>query len=204
MNTNIRDLNRTIGTAIRAMVIITVVLGPLYCLAITGVGQLIFPDQADGSLLDNSRGDVIGSRLIGQNFTDRHGRPLPQYFQPRPSAAGTAGYDGAGSSGSNLGPENPELLKTIKERKEEIATFNHIDPAAVPPDAVTASGSGLDPDISPGYARLQADRVARARHLPAQTVQRLVAGHIRGRALGFLGEPTVNVLELNLALDRLR
>jgi len=202
MNTNTRSIARTIGVAVRSMVIITLVLGPLYCLAITGVGQLIFHGSANGSMVENSRGAVVGSSLIGQSFSDSKGDPLAQYFQPRPSAAGD-GYDGAGSSGSNLGPENPDLIKSIKQRRQQVATFNHVSQAQVPPDAVTASGSGLDPDISPAYAAIQEDRVARARQLPVSTVQKLVQEHTSGRTLGFLGEPTVNVLELNLALDRL-
>jgi len=202
MNTNTRTLGRTILVAIRSMVIITVVLGPIYCLAITGVGQLVFHGNANGSMAENSRGTVVGSTLIAQSFSDKKGDPLPQYFQPRPSAAGD-GYDGAGSSGSNLGPENPDLVKAIKQAKRQVATFNHVGQAQVPPDAVTASGSGLDPDISPAYAGIQEDRVAKARHLPLDTVKTLVHDNTHGRELGFLGEPTVDVLQLNLALDKL-
>ncbi|GAB3919004.1 potassium-transporting ATPase KdpC subunit [Microlunatus endophyticus] len=202
MTTNTRSIGRTVGVAVRSMVIITLVLGPLYCLVITGVGQLIFHGNANGSMVENNHGAVVGSTLIGQSFSDSKGNPLAQYFQPRPSAAGD-GYDGAGSSGSNLGPENPELIKSIAQRRQQVATFNRVSRAQVPPDAVTASGSGLDPDISPAYAKIQEDRVARARQLPISTVQQLVQEHTSGRVLGFLGEPTVNVLELNLALDKL-
>lgn len=202
MSTNSRTVGRTIWVSIRSMVIITLVLGPIYCLAITGVGQLIFHHQANGSMVHDSHGTAVGSSLIGQSFSDKKGNPLPQYFQPRPSAAGD-GYDAASSSGSNLGPENPDLIKSIKERKQHVATFNHVGQPQVPPDAVTASGSGLDPDISPAYADIQEDRVAQARHLPVSTVRNLVEENTHGRDLGFLGEPTVNVLDLNLALDKL-
>jgi K+-transporting ATPase ATPase C chain len=202
MSTNSRSLGRTIGVAIRSMVIITLVLGPIYCLVITGVGQLIFHDKANGSMIENSQGAVVGSSLIGQSFSDSKGNPLPRYFQPRPSAAGD-GYDGAASSGSNLGPENPDLIKAIKERKQQVATFNHVSQAQVPADAVTASGSGLDPDISPDYAAIQEARVAHARNVPVSTIKKLVQDNTHGRELGFLGDPTVNVLELNLALDKL-
>lgn len=202
MNTNSRTFGRTIWVAIRSMVIITIVLGPIYCLAITGVGQLIFPEKANGSMVEDSHGTAVGSSLIAQSFSDKKGNPLPQYFQPRPSAAGD-GYDGANSSGSNLGPENPDLIKAIKERRQQVATFNHVSQAQVPPDAVTASGSGLDPDISPDYADIQEDRVAQARLLPVSTVKKLVQAYTHDRELGFLGEPTVDVLDLNLALDKL-
>ncbi len=131
-----------------------------------------------------------------------HGNPLPQYFQPRPSAAGT-GYDAGASSGSNYGPNNTDLIAAITKRKAQVAQFNGVSPDQVPPDAVTASGSGLDPDISPEYAQIQVDRVARARNLPVAQVQQLVAAQTREPALGYIGGPTVNVLELNLALDRL-
>lgn len=202
MSSNFRTLGRTIAVAVRSMVIITIVLGPIYCLVITGVGQLIFHGQANGSMVQNSNGTVVGSSLIAQSFSDKFGNPLPRYFQPRPSAAGD-GYDGAGSSGSNLGPENPHLIKVIKKRRQQIATFDHVSQAQVPPDAVTASASGLDPDISPAYADLQEDRVARARRLPVSTVKKLVQENTHGRELGFLGEPTVDVLDLNVALDNL-
>jgi len=183
------------------MVIITIVLGPIYCLAITGIGQLTFPDKTNGSMVEDSHGTIVGSSLIAQSFNGKNGKPLPQYFQPRPSAAGD-GYDGASSSGSNLGPANPNLTKAIKERRQQVATFNHVSQAQVPPDAVTASGSGLDPDISPDYADIQEDRVAQARRLPVSTVKKLVKENTHNRELGFLGEPTVDVLDLNLALDQ--
>lgn len=202
MNTTVRATVRTTWVAVKAMAILTVVLGLGYTLTITAIGQLALPAQANGSLVTDADGDVVGSSLIGQSFTDADGAPLPEYFQSRPSAAGD-GYDGGASSGSNWGPENPDLIAAIAQRRAEIAAFNGVDPDAVPADAVTASASGLDPHISPEYARLQAQRVADARGLPVQTVLALVAEHTAGRDLGFAGEPTVNVLELNLALDAL-
>ena len=145
---------------------------------------------------------MVGSSLLGQLFTDDKGDPLPQWFQPRPSAAGS-GYDPLASSASNLGPENPALVKLIGERKAAAAALDGVAPSSVPPDAVTASGSGLDPDISPAYAYQQVDRVARARGLDPAQVHALVASHVSGRGLGFLGEPTVNVLALNMALAQM-
>ena len=150
-----------------------------------------------------------GSALIGQEFTDAKGNPLPQYFQPRPSNAVNAasktdyGCDAGFSAASNLGPNNSTLLKTIQQRRAAIAAFNGVSPASVPPDAVTASGSGLDPDISPQYAYLQVNRVAKARHLNPSAVRALVTANVQGRTLGFLGEPRVDVLNLNIALDKL-
>ncbi|MFE1664762.1 potassium-transporting ATPase subunit KdpC [Microbacterium sp. P02] len=194
---------RTTGVAIRAMLVFTLVLGVGYTLLITAIGQLALPWQANGSLITTSAGTATGSALIGQSFVDADGNPLPEYFQSRPSAAGD-GYDGGASSGSNLGPENADLIASISERRDAIATFEGVDPAAVPPDALTASASGLDPDISPAYARLQVERVAEARGLPVAEVRDLVESRIQARDLGFLGEPRVNVLQLNLALDALQ
>ena len=186
--------------AVVLTVLASVVLGVAYPLATYGIGQLAFQHQADGSLI--SRGNqIIGSRLLGQSFTDARGNPLPEYFQPRPSAAGN-GYDATASAASNLGPSDPRLLDAIRERAAAYRAFNHLPAdAAVPVDAVTASGSGLDPDISVANAELQSPRVAAARHLPPETVAALVRDHTTGRALGFLGEIVVNVVELNLALD---
>lgn len=192
---------RTTVVALRAMVILTLVLGVAYPLVVTGLGAVLMPGRAGGSTLEVS-GAVVGSALIGQSFTDADGNPLPEYFQSRPSAAGD-GYDGAGSSGSNLGPENPDLIAAIEERRQQVADFNGVDISAVPPDAVTASSSGLDPHISPEYARLQAARVAATRSLPEVEVTRIVEANIAARDLGFLGEETVNVLELNVAMDDL-
>jgi len=184
------------------MLLLSLLLGVAYPALMTGVAQLAFPAQANGSLVHDASGAVRGSALLGQSFADASGAPLPQYFQPRPSAAGEApGYDATASGGSNLGPENPELAAAIEERRASIAAFDGVDPSLVPPDAVTASGSGLDPDISPAYAAIQIARVAAARGLDPATVEALVAAHSSPPALGFLGEPTVNVLTLNLALD---
>jgi len=193
---------RQYGAAIRVLLVLTVLLGVLYPLVVTGVGQLLLRHQANGSLV-SSGGATVGSSLVGQNFTDDKGNPLPQWFQPRPSAAGATGYDPTSSSASNLGPNNTDLLKDVRDRRASAAALDGVDPASVPPDAVTASGSGLDPDISPAYAYEQVARVAKARGLDATQVHALVASHVHGRDLGFLGEPTVNVLELNLALQQL-
>lgn len=203
MSTATRSALRTTGVAVRAMVVATVVLGVVYTLVITGVGQLAMPWQSNGSMLTGPSGRVVGSALLGQSFTDAKGHPLPRYFQPRLSAAGK-GYDGRASGGSNLGPNDPALVTTIEAAKTSIAAFDGVAPSRVPADAVTASASGLDPDISVAYALIQVDRVAAARGLSDAVVRGLVASHVLPRDLGFLGEPRVNVLELNLALDRLR
>lgn len=186
--------------ALRAMLVLTVILGVAYPLLVTGLGRLL-PARADGSLVTGADGAVVGSSLLGQSFTDADGAPLPQYFQCRPSAAGD-GYDGAASSGSNLGPENPDLVAAIEDRRAAVADLEDVDPAAVPADALTASASGLDPQISPEYADLQVRRVATERGLSEDEVRGLVAAATTGPDLGFLGQAGVNVLELNLALDR--
>lgn len=191
-----RTTLRTTGVAIRAMLVLTLVLGVAYTLAVTGIGQLLLPWQANGSPLPDDR----GSALIGQSFTDADGEALPEYFQSRPSAAGD-GYDGAASSGSNLGPENADLIAAVDERRTAIAEREGVAPADVPADAVTASGSGLDPHISVAYALLQVPRVAAARGLDEDAVRSLVESRIQGRDLGFLGEERINAAELNLALD---
>ena len=147
-------------------------------------------------------GEVVGSSLIGQSFTDADGNPLPEYFQSRPSAAGD-GYDAGASSGSNWGPENPDLIAAIAQRKASIAAFENVAESEVPADAVTASASGLDPHISPAYAELQVARVAEARGLSEREVSALVSQYTENRDLGYLGEPRVNVVALNLALDAL-
>ncbi|PPH05400.1 potassium-transporting ATPase subunit C [Rathayibacter sp. AY1F6] len=190
---------RPYGVALRAMIVLTVLLGAAYPLAVLGIGQLALPAQANGSLLRQD-GAVIGSSLIGQSFTDADGAPLPEWFQSRPSAAG---YDAAASTGSNLGPENADLVASVEERRAAIAAFEGVDPAAVPADALTASASGLDPAISPAYAQLQAPRVAAARGLDVSAVRALVEEHTAGRELGYLGEPTVDVLELNAVIAQL-
>jgi K+-transporting ATPase ATPase C chain len=191
-------MRRQLLPAIRILAVLTVVTGLLYPLAVFGIGQVAFSDRADGSLLRRN-GRVVGSTLLAQAFT------APRYFHPRPSAAGTNGYDGAASGASNLGPSNPALTRAVRVRVARYRIENGLTRTTpVPVDAVTASGSGLDPDISVANARLQLARVARARGLSALRVRRVLDAHINGRQLGFLGEATVNVLDLNLALDRLR
>ncbi len=189
---------RQLWAATRALLVLTVLLGIAYPLAVTGVAQVIAPGRADGSLVEVD-GTVVGSSLIGQAFTDADGDPLPQYFQSRPSAGS---HDGLASGGSNLGPNSPELAAAVEERRAAVAELEGVDPAEVPPDAVTASASGLDPHVSPAYAALQVDRVATARGLPAGEVRALVQQATSGRDLGVIGEPHVDVLALNLALDR--
>jgi K+-transporting ATPase ATPase C chain len=190
-------MRRQLAPALIVFIALTLLTGIAYPLAVTGVAQVAFPGRADGSLIERD-GRVVGSRLIGQAFT------APRYFHPRPSAAGE-GYDAMASSASNLGPTNPELFDEVRTRTAAYRRENHLRPGQrVPIDAVTASGSGLDPDISVANARLQAARVARARGLDLNDVQALIEEHTDGRSLGFLGEPGVNVLELNLALDGAR
>jgi K+-transporting ATPase ATPase C chain len=189
-----RALIRQLVPAIVALVAFTVVLGVIYPLVITGIAQVAFSDQADGSLVERD-GTVVGSELIGQPFVS------PQYFHPRPSAAG-AGYDGAASSGSNLGPLSDDLLAAVEQRVADYRSVNGLDAQVpVPVDAVTASGSGLDPHISVANARLQAQRVAGARGVDVGAVLDIVAGATDEPTLGVLGERAVNVLDVNLALD---
>jgi potassium-transporting ATPase KdpC subunit len=191
---------------LRMLLVFTVITGIAYPLVMFGIAQAAFHHQANGSLV-SYHGRTVGSSLLCQEFADVHGNPLPQYFQPRPSAAVNPaaktdhGCDPLFSAASNLGPNNPTLVQLIRQRQRQIAAFDHVKVSQIPPDAVTASGSGLDPSISPAYAYLQVDRVARARHVSPAAVRALVASHVQGRTLGFLGEPRVNVLELNLALD---
>jgi K+-transporting ATPase ATPase C chain len=183
--------------ALVLFLLLTVLTGFLYPLVVTGVAQLLFPALAAGSIVTRD-GHAVGSRLIGQSFSD------PKYFWGRPSATTPQPYNGTASTGSNLGPLNPALLDAIKPR---VAALRDADPgngAAVPIDLVTASGSGLDPEISLAAADYQAARVARARGIAPERVQALIAQHTGGRLLGILGEPRVNVLELNLALDALK
>ena len=194
-------LSRQAWVSIRAMIVLTIVLGILYPTAIWVIG-LALPAQSNGSLVSQG-GEVVGSSLIGQSFTDKKGKALPEWFQSRPSAAGT-GYDGGASSGSNYGPENKDLIDAITARQAAIEKSDGITAAQIPADALTASASGLDPHISPASALLQVPRVAEARGLSESSVHALVEQFIQGRDLGYLGEPTVNVLQLNIALSALK
>ena len=196
-----RTSARQLGTAVRGVLVLTAALGIVYPLAVTGVGQVAAHHQANGSMVSVD-GEAVGSALIGQSFTDAVGAALPEWFQSRPSAAGD-GYDGGASSGSNLGPTNPELAAAIDERRAAAAALEGIDPGEVPADALTASSSGLDPHISPEYARLQVNRVAQERGLDPAEVRSLVDSATEHRRGGVLGEPTVNVLKLNVALTEL-
>ncbi|MGG7306569.1 potassium-transporting ATPase subunit KdpC [Curtobacterium sp. AB451] len=201
MASSSRSFFRSTGVAIRLTLLSTVVLGVAYPLAVWGVGQAAFHDQANGSMVTSSDGKVVGSSLIGQ-ASSGSATDAARWFQSRPSAAGEKGYDANASSGSNLGPNNPDLLTAIEERKAAIAKADGVPESSIPADAVTASGSGLDPDISPEYALLQVSRVASARGMSEAAVRALVDEHTEARQLGFLGEPVVNVLELNLALAK--
>jgi potassium-transporting ATPase KdpC subunit len=183
-------------TAILMVVVLTILLGIIYPLVMTGVAQVLFPSQANGSLVRDTSGNVIGSAILGQNFTQ------PQYFHPRPSAAGSDGYDATASGGSNLGPTNQKLIDAVKDRTDAYRQENSLAAdVPVPVDAVTTSASGLDPDISPANALIQAARVAKARNVSEDQVRSLVNQYTEGRTLFVLGEPRVNVLKLNLALD---
>ena len=205
---------RQYGAALRTLLVLTVILGLAYPLAMTALAQVAFGENANGSLVVRS-GRTVGSDLIGQAFTrpviengqpkkDADGNPVveadPAYFQSRPSAAG-AGYDPLSSSASNLGAENKDLITAINDRRATAARRDGVDPQQVAPDALLASGSGLDPHISPAYANQQVARVARERGLDVAKVRALVTEHTQGRTFGFLGEPRVNVLKLNVALD---
>jgi K+-transporting ATPase ATPase C chain len=202
-------MRRQFIPAVLSVLVFTLVLGIGYGLLVTGVAQIAFKDKADGSIVERD-GKKVGSSLIGQAFVDEDGNPILEYFQSRPSAAvgadgkTEAGYDPTLSSGSNLGPTNPELLEKVRKRVDAYRELNGLGPdVRVPVDAVTTSGSGLDPHISVANARLQATRIARERDVPIARVRTLIDDHTSGRTLGILGEKAVNVLELNLALDRL-
>jgi potassium-transporting ATPase KdpC subunit len=194
--------------ALRALLVFTVICGIIYPVVMFGVAQAAFHGSANGSTVSYN-GKVVGSSLLCQEFVDAKGNPLPQYFQPRPSNAVNPdsktdyGCDPGFSGAANLGPNNPTLLKDVQQLRAQVAKFNGVSPASVPPDAVTTSGSGLDPDISPQYAAIQVNRVAKARGLSPSAVRALVAKNTTGRVIGILGEPGVNVLTLNIALDKL-
>src|SRR5258706_6384329 len=198
------DIRTQLRPAIVALAILTIITGVIYPLVVTGIAQVIFPHQANGSLIAGADGRPVGSALIGQQFD------APQYFWGRLSATGPVPYTAfnadklTGSSGSNYGPLNPALKDAVQARIDALKAADPGNTAAIPVDLVTASGSGLDPHISPAAAAYQAPRVARARGLTVEQVQQLVAQHTDGRQFGFLGEPRVNVLQLNLALDALR
>ncbi len=195
-------MRRQLITGLLMTAVLIVLLGLVYPLVTTGAAELVFGHRANGSLV--KKGDVvIGSSLIGQQFADGSGNPDPRYFQPRPSAAGN-GYDAMASGGSNLGPSNQKLLDAVSQRATAYRTLNGLAPnQQLPVDAVTASASGLDPDISVANARLQTARVAKTRGLNVDQIMNLVDSHTNKRPLGVLGEETVNVLDLNLALDKL-
>jgi len=205
---------------LRILLVFTVLTGIVYPVVMWGIAQVAFNHQANGSLV-SYHGRIVGSSLLCQEFVDAKGNPLPQYFQPRPSFAivdwgieqvkGKYVVDGTGpdnygcnplySSASNLGDNNPAQIQFVKQRQQQIAAFDHVPVSQIPPDAVTASGSGLDPEISVANAGIQVDRVATARHITPAQVEALVKKYTSGRTLGFLGEPGVNVLLLNRALD---
>jgi K+-transporting ATPase ATPase C chain len=192
-----QELLQEVKVAVLAMLALIVILCGIYPLVVWGIAQVAFPSQANGSLVE-VKGKIVGSSLLTQKFRG------PQYFHPRPSAAGDLGYDGTSSGGSNLGPLSQKLHDQVKERVDKYRAENNLPAATpVPADAVTASGSGLDPHISPRNAEIQAPRVAQARKLSKDKVRRLMQDFTEGPDLGFLGEPGVNVLRLNLALDAL-
>jgi len=187
---------RSLMVAIKMTIVLTLLTGIIYPLAMVGVAHVLFPWQADGSLVSNSGGPV-GSVLIAQGFKSG------KYVHPRPSAAGKDGYDPTSSGGSNFGPTSKSLIDAVKQRTKDFAEENGVPASQVPVDMVTASGSGLDPEISPAAAELQVARVAKVRGISEDAVRQLIASSTRPRLAGFLGEPGVNVLQLNLALDGL-
>ena len=188
------EILKLLKSALLSLLLLTLITGGVYPALVTGLAQLLFPRQANGSLIVRD-GQAVGSELIGQPFAD------PAYFWGRPSATGPFPYNAAASSGSNLGPTNPALLEAVKGRIEALRQVDPANPAPIPADLVTASASGLDPHISPAAAFYQVARVAKARGLAAEQVKSLVAEYSEGRQWGFLGEPRVNVLKLNLALE---
>jgi len=197
---------RQLIAALRGLLLFTVICGIAYPVVMYGIAQVAFHKQANGSLV-SYHGRVVGSSLLCQQFVDAKGSPLPQYFQSRPSAAVNPavktdpGCNPGFSAATNLGPTNQVLVQDIRQRQQQIAKFDHVKISSIPADAVTASGSGLDPAISAQNAAIQVDRVAAARHVSPATISAVVRQYTSGRTLGFLGEPTVNVLKLNIALD---
>jgi K+-transporting ATPase ATPase C chain len=188
---------RALMISIKMTIVLTILVGIIYPLAMTGVANVLFPHQAQGSLIERN-GKVVGSELIGQTFA------TPGYFHSRPSAAGDKGYDASNSSGSNLGPTNKTLISTVQQRVKDVVEANPgIDVSQVPMDLVTTSGSGLDPEISPASADIQVARIAKARGIGEDDVRLLIRQNTRSRYVGIVGEPGVNVLTLNLALDKL-
>lgn len=189
-------MGSVISVSLRMVIAMTILCGIIYPLAITGISQVIFPDQANGSMVTDASGKVVGSRLIGQNFKS------DKYFWSRPSAAGDDGYDASASSASNKGPTSKDLIDFVDKYAADYRAANGLAAdAPVPGQAVTRSGSGLDPHISPADAEIQTARVAKARNMSVEDVKKIVAQHTEGATLGFIGDPRVNVLELNLALD---
>jgi potassium-transporting ATPase KdpC subunit len=197
MNTRGNEITTALRPALLLLLVMTALTGILYPLVVTGIARVLLPAQAAGSLV-TVNGRAVGSDLIGQTFTD------PAHFWSRPSASTPQPYNGTASGGSNSGPLNPALLDAVKARVQALRAADPGNLASVPVDLVTASASGLDPDISVAAADYQAARIARVRGLPLKQVQALIARHTAGRLLGVLGEPRVNVLELNLALDALK
>ena len=195
--TMLRSTGRQFAVAAKALALFTLLLGIAYPLLATAAAQTAAGHLANGSPV-SAGGNVTGSALLGQSFTDSSGAALPEWFQSRPGT-----YDGAASGGSNLGPTSPQLAETVQARREAVASLESVPEGDVPADALTASASGLDPHISPDYAYLQVARVAETRELPEHAVRALVDAAVAGRAAGILGEPTVNVLELNIALQEL-
>ncbi len=186
---------KQIGPAFKLVFVLTVLTGLLYPGLVTGLCQVLFHSKANGSLV-TANGQIVGSALIGQKFSK------PEYFQPRPSAAGNDGYDATASTGSNYGPTNQKLIGRVKASVDKFRKENPDYSGPIPADLVTASASGLDPDLSPASAYAQAPRIAKARGVDVEVIRELIASHTENRQLGFLGEPRVNVLALNLALER--
>ncbi|MDX3092326.1 MULTISPECIES: potassium-transporting ATPase subunit KdpC [unclassified Streptomyces] len=200
MNNSVVNTGRMVWAALRMLFVLTVVTGILYPLAVTGIGQALFHDNANGSIVKVD-GKEVGSKLIGQSWNIKGtDQPDPKWFQGRPS---NSNYDPLATGSSQLGASNPKLVKMVKAAKEQVAAFNGVDESEVPKDAVTGSASAIDPDISPAYADIQVKRVAKANGLTVARVQKLVDEHTDGRTVGFLGEPHANVLELNIELREL-